>query len=120
MFLGLATCGDWHPWSFCALVKGGEVRVVGQDIDRAKSPWAPVFEAGLRLALQQRFGRHLYVAARAEGLVNVTRWSVSLDDVSVWTAPRYAATVGLDIGVRFPHDSPPQAATAPVAGGRDD
>jgi hypothetical protein len=42
------------------------------------------------------------MGAHAEGLMNVTRWLVTLDNVPVWTAPRFAATVGIDAAVRFP------------------
>jgi hypothetical protein len=41
------------------------------------------------------------VAARAEGLVIVTRWRVTLDQYPVWTSSRFAETLGIDVGVRF-------------------
>jgi hypothetical protein len=120
LLVGLAGCGDFQRWSACLLAKAGATRIVGENIDNPRSPWAPLLETGLRLAVQQRLGRHLYVAARAEGLVNLTRWRITLDQNLVWTAPRFAATIGLDIGVRFPRDTPSENAIAQAAGGRDE
>jgi hypothetical protein len=118
--VGAAGCGDLQPWSVCLLAKSGEIRIVGQNLDRPKSPSGPILETGLRLALTQHIWRHFYWAARAEGLVNVTRWSVTLDQNLVWTAPRFAAIVGLDIGVRFLRNTPSEKAIAQVAEGRDE
>ncbi len=120
LLVGVAGCGDIQPWSACLLAKAGANRIVGEDIDKSRSPWAPFLETGLRLAVQQRLGRHLFVAARAEGLVNVTRWRVTLDQNLVWTSPRLAATVGLDVGVRFLRDTPSGNGIARVAGARDE
>jgi hypothetical protein len=50
----------------------------------------------------QPLGRHVYVAPLAEGLLNVMRWTVDLDQLPVWTAPRLAAIVGIDAGMQFP------------------
>jgi hypothetical protein len=120
LLVGVAGCGDFQPASACLLAKAGAIRIVGKDIDNPRSPWAPILETGLRLAVQQSFGRHFYLAARAEGMVNVTRWRVSLDQNLVWTSPRFAATIGLDLGVRFHQDTSPEVAIAQVAGGRDE
>ena len=116
LLAGGAGCGDLQPWSVCLLAKGGGIRIVGKDIDHPASPWGGLLETGLRLALVQPLGRHLYLAARAEGLVNVTRSQVTLDQYVVWTSPRFAATVGLDFGVRFRQDTP----IAQAVGGRDE
>jgi hypothetical protein len=120
LLVGVAGCGDFQPWSACLLAKAGGIRIVGKDIDNPRSPWAPLLETGLRLAVRQRLGRRLYVAARAEGLVNVTRWRITLDQSQVWNAPRLAATVGLDIGVLFPRDNASEGAIFQSAGGRDE
>ena len=102
LLASMAGCATLKWWGVCLLAKGGGVRVVGKDIRNPASPWGRIFETGLRLAVMQRFGRHAYVAAQGEGLINVTRWTVTLDQKPVWTSPRLAATVGLDLGVRFP------------------
>jgi hypothetical protein len=101
LLLDVAGCGTLARWSACLLAKGGVIRIVG-DIDEPASPWGPLLQAGLRLAVMQPLGRRVYVAARAEGLVIVTRWRVSLDRDPVWTSSRFAETLGIDVGVRFP------------------
>jgi hypothetical protein len=120
LLVSVAGCGDLQRWSACLLAKAGEIRIVGKDVDKPRSLSGPILETGLRLAVLQHLGRHLYVAARVEGMVNVTRWSVTLDQNLVWSAPRFAATVGLDIGVRLLHANPSEDAIAQAAGGRDD
>jgi len=102
LLLGLAGCGSLAPWSACLLAKGGAIRIQGKDIDAPASPTGPLVETGLRLAVMQPLGRRFYVSAQAEGLLLVTRWRVTLDDNLVWTSPRFAGTMGLDLGVRFP------------------
>jgi len=120
LLVGMAGCGDVYPWNACLIAKAGTVRILGKDVDKSESLWGPILESGLRLGVRQPLGRHFYLAAKAEGLVNLTRWRVTLDQNLVWTAPRFAATLGLDIGVRFPHAPPADHATAQDAGERDE
>jgi hypothetical protein len=98
-------CGELSPVQGCLIAKAGGLRITGQDIDRPRSPSGLVVETGLRFSLIQNLGRYLFLAARVEGLVNLTRWRVTLDQAEVWTAPWLAATLGLDVGVRFPAGS---------------
>lgn len=102
--IGVAGCGELQPWSACLLAKAGAIRIAGKDIEQPRSPWGPILEAGLRLAVRQHLGHYLYLAARADGLINVTSSQVSLDQNLVWTSPRFAATIGIDFGVRFIRD----------------
>ena len=53
-------------------------------------------EAGFRAAVTQGIGRRAFVGVHAEGMINVIRWTARLDGVPVWTAPRLAATFGVD------------------------
>ena len=39
---------------------------------------------------RQGLGRRAFVSAHVDGLVNLTRWTATLDQVQVWTAPRAA------------------------------
>jgi hypothetical protein len=82
------------------LAKAGAIRIAG-DIDEPFSPWGPLVETGLRLTLTQSLGRRVFIAVRAEGLLIVTRWRVTLDDIPVWTSSRFTETIGIDVGVRF-------------------
>jgi hypothetical protein len=118
--LGVAGCGAVQPWSACLLAKAGEIRIAGKDLDRPRSSSGPILETGLRLAVLKSLGRLFYVAARVEGLVNVVCSRVTLDQNLVWTSPRFAATVGIDVGVHFVRAPPLDHALAQVAGGRDE
>ena len=71
------------------------------EIDRPSSASVPIIEAGTRVRFMQRLGAHGFVSGSADGLVNVTRWTGTLDNVPVWTAPRFAGAIGVDAGVRF-------------------
>jgi hypothetical protein len=97
-----AACALLAPFSACLLAKAGEVRMAGENIDRPTSAMVPIVEVGARVGVAQRLGRRLFVGAHAEGLANVTRWTATLDQVPVWTAPRFAAVLGIDVGVRSP------------------
>lgn len=96
-----AVCGLWGPWSVCALGKGGAVNVEGERVDVPASPSGKVFLAGIRLGARQRVGSTFFFAERLEGLASLTRWTVTLDQVPVWTAPPLAGTVGVDVGAIF-------------------
>jgi hypothetical protein len=99
---GVAGCGTLRSWSACLVAKAGAIRIVGKDIDLPAGRSGPILETGLRLDFTQPLGRRIYLALRAEGLLNVTRWIVTLDQLPVWTAPCLAETIALDFGIRFP------------------
>lgn len=98
----LAGCGLWHQMSACVLAKGGLLRVAGKDIDVPATPSGSLFQAGLRLGWAQPIAWRLFVAAHVAGLINLTHWTVTLDTTPVWSSPRLAGTLGLDIGVSLP------------------
>jgi hypothetical protein len=102
LLAGIAGCGLVGRGSGCLVVKGGQIRIAGKDIELPASSAGPFLQTGLRLGVMQPLWRRVFVAARAEGLVTLTRWRVTLDQALVWTAPRFAGTLGLDVGVRFP------------------
>lgn len=102
LLMGVAGCGTLARLSACLLAKGGAIRIVGVDVEEPASPWGPLLQTGLRLAVMQPLGRRAYVAARVEGLLIVTRWQVTLDDVPVWMSSRFSENIGLDVGVRLP------------------
>jgi hypothetical protein len=47
-------------------------------------------------------GRRACIAAHADGVAMVTRGVVTLDSMAVWSTPRVAADLGIDVAVRFP------------------
>jgi len=97
-----AACALLTRISACVLAKAGEIRMAGENIDRPTSATVPMVEVGARVGVVHRLGRRLFVGAHADGLANVTRWTATLDQVPVWTAPRFAAVLGIDVGVRSP------------------
>jgi hypothetical protein len=101
LLASLAGCGTVGRWSGCLIAKGGELQIAGRDIEAPASRSGPFLQTGLRLGVMQPLGHHAFAAARAEGLVTLTRWQVTLDQALVWTSPRLAGTLGLDVGVRF-------------------
>jgi hypothetical protein len=97
----LAGCGVWSPWSACAVTKIGELRVVGQGVDVPLAASGLMLQAGLRLAASHSLGSRTFIVARAEGLARLTQGTVTLDSMPVWSTPRFAAVLGVDLGVRF-------------------
>jgi hypothetical protein len=59
-------------------------------------------QAGIRSGIDQRLARRVYLNAYADGLINLTRWTGRLDRIPVWTAPRFAAALGVDVSLQFP------------------
>jgi hypothetical protein len=102
LLLSAAACVALSQWNACLLANAGQVRMVGEDIDRPSSAQVPVVEAGARVAFIQLVGRRVFLNAHADGVTRLIRWTGSLDQVPVWSAPRFAATIGIDTGVRFP------------------
>lgn len=98
----LAGCGVREKWSACLLAKGGLIRIGGRNIDTPATPSGSIFQVGLRLGWTQPIVWRLFAAAHAAGLINLTQWRVTLDSYQVWTSPRLAATIGLDLGVSLP------------------
>ena len=88
-------------WSLCAVGKIGELRVAGQGVDVPLTASGLMIQAGLRLTASHTFGHRTYIIGRAEGLGRVTQGTVTLDSMPVWTTPRFAALLGIDVGVRF-------------------
>jgi hypothetical protein len=98
----LAGCGVSEKASACLLAKGGLIRIAGQKIDDPATPSGSIFQAGLRLGWTQPIVWRVFIAAQAAGLINLTHWRVMLDTYQVWSSPRLAGTIGLDIGVSLP------------------
>jgi len=102
-FLGSsAACATVARWRSCVLGNAGVVRMNGENIGRANSASVALVQAGIRAGIGQRLGRRVLLNAHADGLINLTRWTARLDRVPVWTAPRFAAELGLDVTLRFP------------------
>ena len=97
----VAGCGTLQAWSACLLTKAGEIWISGRDIDVPASARGPILETGVRASGTQHIYRHAYASAHADFLVLPINWQVTLDRSVVWTSPRFAQTIGLDIALRF-------------------
>ena len=96
-----AGCVLPDPWLACALLKVGTVRVSGRDIDEPHGTGTLLAQSGLRVAFSPHLSSRTLLSLRADGLVNMTRWSVMLDQTPVWSSPPFAVTSGLDFTVLF-------------------
>jgi len=96
-----AACGAQGPFSLCLLLKAGVLNVEGRSIDAPASPTGTLVQTGLRFGVRERIGGAVFLAQRLEGLGNLTQWTVTLDGIPVWSAPIFAGTLGLDVGVIF-------------------
>ena len=101
LLLGAAGCKALERWSGCVVLNVGRVSMAGQDIDLPSSTHLPFVATGLRAGFSQPLGVRAFIGAHADGLVILTRWTASLDDVPVWTMPRFAAALGIDLGLQF-------------------
>ena len=97
----VAGCGVRSPWSLCAVGKVGEFRVVGQGVDVPLTASGLMIQSGLRLAASHSLGDRAYIIGHAEGLARLTHGTVTLDSLPVWTTPRFAALLGIDVAFRF-------------------
>ena len=97
-----AGCAVVTRWTACLVANAGMVGLAGEDIDRPTEARVPIVETGVRLGVNERLGDRIFLNAHADGVANLIRWTASLDNVPVWSAPPFGAAVGVDAGVRFP------------------
>jgi hypothetical protein len=97
----LAGCGVSFPFSLCAVGKVGELRMVGQGVDVPLTASGLLIQSGLRLGASHSLGNRAYIVGHAEGLARLTRGTVTLDSIPVWTTPRFAAVLGIGVAFRF-------------------
>jgi hypothetical protein len=86
----------------CAVGKVGQMRVQGIGVDGPRQPSSLLAQAGPRLALLWTLGDHFFVLGQGDVLVAIDRPTVFVNHAKIWTAPRFAAMAGVDVGLRFP------------------
>jgi len=96
-----AVCGHARMFAACVTAGLAYLRASGSGVDAPLSPNGFGAQTGGRVAISQEFGGRYFVTARAEGLVVLSRWSVTLNEVSVWSTPRLGALIGVDVGARL-------------------
>jgi hypothetical protein len=101
LLLTATGCASRARWKVCLVGNVGESRMTGVDIDRPTSAVVPIVEVGARVGVVQQLGSRWFVDGHVDGLAIVSRWTAALDQVPVWTAPRFTLALGLDAGVRL-------------------
>ena len=96
-----AACGHARALAACATAAIGLLEAQGFGVDLPTSHTGLYGTLGARLAATRDFPRQFFVTARLDGLVMLSRWTVRLNETTVWTTPRVGALVGLDLGVHF-------------------
>lgn len=102
LFASAAGCAVVTRWTACLVANAGVVGLAGEDIERPTAARVPIVATGVRLGVIERLGDRIFLNAHADGLANLIRWTASLDNVPVWSAPPFGAAIGVDAGVRFP------------------
>jgi len=97
---GAAACGHAGPIAGCVTGTLGRLQARGFGVDAPSSPAGLFTQVGARLVTSRDIGRY-FVALRLEGLVMTSPSHVTLNQVTVWTTPRVAELLGLDLGAHF-------------------
>ncbi len=97
----LAACGWYRSFSACGLGKLGRLQVHGVGVDKPTSSGGLVGQIGPRFAYSLGLGGHFILLGHVDGLYLVTPWTVDLNNVAVWTMPRFNAVAGIDLAIRF-------------------
>ena len=98
---GAAACGHVHVFAACLTATVGRLEARGFGVDKPASPAGLFSQLGARIAATQGFGDRYFAAARLEGLVMLSPWTVTLADNVAWSTPRFGGLFGLDFGVYF-------------------
>jgi hypothetical protein len=95
-----AACGHAGPIAGCLTGTLGRLQARGFGVDAPSSPAGLFSQVGARLVASRDIGRY-FLALRLEGLVMTSRAQVTLNQVTVWTTPRVAELLGVDLGAHF-------------------
>jgi len=98
---GGAACGHARAFAACVIGTLGVLRARGTGVDTPASPAGLFSQAGARIAATLDFGGRYFAAARVDGLVMLSTWTVTLNKTAAWTTPRVGALIGVDVGATF-------------------
>jgi hypothetical protein len=98
---GAAACGHAGVVAACVTTVVGVLRARGTGVDVPLAPSGVFSQVGARLAATADFGGRFFAAARLDGLVMLSPFTVELRRIDVWTTPRVGALIGVDVGARF-------------------
>jgi hypothetical protein len=99
--MALLLCGRGRPWLVCGLAEAGRMQAVGEDAGGTRSsvPW---WAAGVRVGAQVSLGRTVALRLRNDDVVDLRPATLVLNGATAWKAPVVAASLGVDVLVRFP------------------
>ncbi len=102
LFLGtLALCAWQGNLAACGVGKFGQIHVEGTSVDKPASSSGFVALLGPLLAASLGLSNHFNLLWHVDGLYLLTPWTVDLNQLDVWTMPRFGASVGIDLSVHF-------------------
>ena len=103
--LSVAGCGFAGRFVACLASYWGRLGVRGVGVEVPRSSSGLFAQLGVRLGLAQNLTQSWVGSLRAEALVSLAPWSVTLNEREVWRTPRFGATLGLDLAAVF-YDKP--------------
>ncbi len=99
---GSATaCGHVRLLVGCAIVKAGQLRISGIDVNEPLSPTALVLQAGIRLGAQWELSEVWFLTPHVDALALLTPRAIALNEATVWDMPPLSVLAGIDVGGRF-------------------
>ena len=98
---GAAACGHARALAACATATLGMLRARGSGVDAPAAASGLYAQVGARIAASLDLGRRYFAVARVDGLVMLSPWTVTLNQIAAWTTPRVGAVIGADFGARF-------------------
>jgi hypothetical protein len=96
-----AACGHAAVLAACFTTGLAYLQASGTGVDAPRTPSGLAAQVGARVVATQEFGGRYFAALRAEGIVLLSRWTVTVNEISVWSTPRLAALIGVDVGARI-------------------
>jgi hypothetical protein len=96
-----AACGHVRAFAACLTGTFGRLEARGFGLDKPASPAGLFSQLGARIAARHDFGLRYFAAARLDGLVVLSPWTVTLNDTASWTTPRVSGLIGVDFGVNI-------------------
>lgn len=99
--VGGAACGQARIFGACVTGILGRLQAKGAGVDMPLQPAGLGGQLGVRVFARHDLGGRYFAALRVEGLLMLSRWTVTVNELPAWTTPRLGALIGADVGARF-------------------
>jgi hypothetical protein len=96
-----AACGHARAFAACLTTTVGRLEARGFGVDAPASPAGVFSQVGARIVATRDLWGHYFAAARVDGVVMTSSWTVTVNEAAMWTTPRVGALLGVDFGARF-------------------